>query len=512
MRVRTIVTQDAEIDDRNSLRHFLFYANEVDLEGIVQTSSKFHWLGVPGCDKEYVAMEGDFPGEEPGEYDKPYRWPGYAWMWEVLDDYEKDYPYLNEQAEGYPTPDYLRSITKVGNIGYKGEMDAPSEGSELIRKAILKEDERPLYIQIWGGCNTIARALLDIENEYRDKPEWEALHRRISEKVVLTACGEQDETYRTYIAEVWPDMLFVKTLQMMSYAYPWYVMPESESKDCLRGSFMEEELLSSKSALVSQYATWMDGQVYPGEGPDAQFGSNPNIVNEWFGATLLPEKPQKYDFLSEGDSPTFIPLLNWGFRTLEDFSYGGMAGRYHRVEGEVNSKGERLNMWDVSKDRFTGRDGNTVEIESMWPHVAEIQRDFAARAAWADPERKKEAEHAPSLQVAEGVDGAALPGEDLVFHVSAMSRDPYEVNLTACVYEDASSEHAKDAEIELCTDKSADISAEEDQSPDVKAKAMLRVSVPASCAKGDVIHVLVKAESQGHYRLVQYRQIIVTVQ
>ena len=71
MRVHTIVTQDAEIDDRNSLRHFLFYANEVDLEGIVQTSSKFHWLGVPGCDKAYVAMEGEFPGEEPGEYDKP---------------------------------------------------------------------------------------------------------------------------------------------------------------------------------------------------------------------------------------------------------------------------------------------------------------------------------------------------------------------------------------------------------------------------------------------------------
>ena len=93
-----------------------------------------------------------------------------------------------------------------------------------------------------------------------------------------------------------------------------------------------------------------------------------------------------------------------------------------------------------------------------------------------------------------------------------MSRDPYEVNLTACVYEDASSERVKDAGIELCTDISTDISADEDQSPDVKAKAMLRVSVPASCAKGDVIHVLVKAESQGHYRLVQYRQIIVTVQ
>ena len=48
-RIRTIITQDAEVDDQNSLRHFLFYTNEVELQGIVQTSSKFHWIGVPGA-------------------------------------------------------------------------------------------------------------------------------------------------------------------------------------------------------------------------------------------------------------------------------------------------------------------------------------------------------------------------------------------------------------------------------------------------------------------------------
>ena len=33
MKLRTIITQDAEVDDQNSLRHFLFYANEVGLQG-----------------------------------------------------------------------------------------------------------------------------------------------------------------------------------------------------------------------------------------------------------------------------------------------------------------------------------------------------------------------------------------------------------------------------------------------------------------------------------------------
>lgn len=42
MKVRTIITQDAEVDDQNSLRHFLLYCNEVELQGIILTSSMWH--------------------------------------------------------------------------------------------------------------------------------------------------------------------------------------------------------------------------------------------------------------------------------------------------------------------------------------------------------------------------------------------------------------------------------------------------------------------------------------
>ena len=149
MKIRTIITQDAEVDDQNSLRHFLLYANEVELQGIVQTSSKFHWIGVPGAVKPEKVHKDDFEGlEESGPFDRPYRWPGTEWMGRVIDDYEKDYPNLTKHAQGYPSPDYLRSIVKVGNIGYEGEMDAPSEGSELIRERILDDDPRTLYLQV----------------------------------------------------------------------------------------------------------------------------------------------------------------------------------------------------------------------------------------------------------------------------------------------------------------------------------------------------------------------------
>ena len=40
------------------------------------------------------------------------------------------------------------------------------------------------------------------------------------------------------------------------------------------------------------------------------------------------QKYQRYDFLSEGDSPTFFMLLDTGLRTLEDVTNGGFSGRY----------------------------------------------------------------------------------------------------------------------------------------------------------------------------------------
>lgn len=62
---RLLVTQDGEVDDMNSLIHTLLYANEFDLEGIVQSSSKLHYSG-------------DASHES-------YRWMGTDWMYEFLD-------------------------------------------------------------------------------------------------------------------------------------------------------------------------------------------------------------------------------------------------------------------------------------------------------------------------------------------------------------------------------------------------------------------------------------------
>lgn len=489
MKIRTIITQDAEVDDQNSLRHFLFYTDEVELQGIVQTSSKFHWKGKEGA----KPIEGKDYATKGKAFDQPFRWTGTDWMWEEIDEYEKDYPNLLKHSPNYPTPDYLRSITKIGNIGYVSDMEEATEGSNLIKERILDEDPRPLYIQVWGGTNTIARALKDIQDEYQGTTEWLSLHEKISKKVILTACGEQDTTYRDYIAEEWPQIQFVKTLQMKSYAYLWYVMPEGESKDSLKASFMKKHIMNGKSVLADGYCTWLDGNYYEGEAEGAQFGANPNIVNEWFGARMMGLKDAKpYDFLSEGDSPTFFCLFDWGFRTLENFGYGGASGRYHPVTNETNSKGEVLNIWDVDLDMYTGYDGKESLQESMWPYVCDIQRDFAARVDWASQPNYMDGEHKPQLEIEEGLDLDVKAGQSISLHAKVSTSDRTNASVNFKIYKDASSESVQNASLH------AD-------------DTMATIQIPEDAKVNDKIHVIVQAQANGKYKLVKYQQVILTI-
>ena len=42
---RTIVTTDGEIDDVDTFLRFLLYTNEFDTEGLIYSSSMWHWKG-----------------------------------------------------------------------------------------------------------------------------------------------------------------------------------------------------------------------------------------------------------------------------------------------------------------------------------------------------------------------------------------------------------------------------------------------------------------------------------
>lgn len=48
----------------------------------------------------------------------------------------------------------------MGNISGVGEDSLRTEGAEFIAGILLDDtDPRPVWVQAWGGCNTISRAL-----------------------------------------------------------------------------------------------------------------------------------------------------------------------------------------------------------------------------------------------------------------------------------------------------------------------------------------------------------------
>lgn len=104
-KVRTIYTNDGECDDMNTFLHQLLYLNDLELEGIVYSCSCFHYEGIP----------------EKGI--KAKRWAEPGWMYRFIDSYEEIYPNLKRQDPDYPSPEYLRSITAIGNVKYVSEME-----------------------------------------------------------------------------------------------------------------------------------------------------------------------------------------------------------------------------------------------------------------------------------------------------------------------------------------------------------------------------------------------------
>jgi hypothetical protein len=162
---RVIVTSDAEIDDECSFVRCLLYANDFDIEGIISTSSQYH------------------------AHD--HRWAGDNWYVKYLDAYTEIYPNLVKHDNRYPTPKYLKSITFLGNVDTEGDMKVATPGSDHIVKVLLDEtNDHPIWLQAWGGMNTIARALKTIEEDHPDKMEY------VAKKCRFFLIWEQDKTYQ----------------------------------------------------------------------------------------------------------------------------------------------------------------------------------------------------------------------------------------------------------------------------------------------------------------------------
>lgn len=347
-RPRIIATTDGEIDDRCSMVRFLLYANEWDIEGIIHCSSKFHWKG-NGRDVER------------------HNWADEVWLDQQIDLYEKIYPKLSQHAEGFPTAETLRKLVYTGNVVNVGDMSEDTAGSDRIVEILLDDEPGPVYLQAWGGTNTIARALWKIQHEHADQME------KVSNKAIVYIILDQDKTLRDYIEPNWPKLQVLGSFrQFAAIAYRWADKIPQPQKSFFEKPWMEKQILNNHGPLCAIYES------------------------------------NRGAFRSEGDSPSFMHQIVVGLRSLEHPGWGGWGGRFvqERAGGFV---------WRGARD-----EGNVDK--PIWRWAEAFQNDWAARADWCVKDFA-DANHPPNAKVAGPPDRAVTPGQEVTLS-AADSTDP----------------------------------------------------------------------------------------
>ena len=176
---RVIITSDGEVDDKSSFIRYLMYCNHFKTEGVIYTNSKWQKHG-----------------------------HGVVWMQEYIDLWDKYRKNLLKHASGYPTADDLKSVIFAGNmdvryLNYLGALE--SDGAKHILKILLDKNPDPVWIQAWGGTNTIAQALSILRKDYSPEDIGRALS-----KIRIYAIDDQDET-GSWIRKEFPQIFFIRS-------------------------------------------------------------------------------------------------------------------------------------------------------------------------------------------------------------------------------------------------------------------------------------------------------------
>ena len=441
-RQRILVLTDIsnEPDDEESLVRFLVYANEYDVEGLVATTST--WLRNK-TREDLIRRQ--------------------------IDAYAQVRDNLLNHAPNFPAADQLRSVTRTGQGGFGmgavGDGKA-TPGSRLVLEAADRADERPLWVSVWGGANTLAQALWDARKE-RSKADLD----RLVAKLRVYTISDQDDA-GPWLRREFPNLFYI-------------VSP------------------SNTDHHEYHRATWtgISGDRHYKNGPMHHFDL---VDNPWLEANVIKDHGPlgalypKVAYIMEGDTPAFLGLVDNGLGWHVSPAYGGWAGRY------VNYKhyGETRPIWtnnDQSRDTVTAQDGKTYTSDqaTMWRWRQHFQHDFAARLDWCVAGEYSRANHNP-VGVLNG-DGSkrvlelrAMGGE-VVKLSAAGSKDPdgNGMKITWFVYREAGT-FPGEIKLSATTGEETTFTA-----PDV--------------THARTVHVILQLEDDGAPSLFGYRRAVVTV-
>lgn len=241
------------------------------------------------------------------------------------------------QKIGYwPSADYLRSRVTLGSpeLGIaKIGPENRSPGSDLIIRLADENDPRPLWITVWGGGNTLAQAIWQVEQE-RTEEELKAF----LGKLRVYTITDQDMPFG---------------LRHTDYAYSSHQWMRREFEKDLLFIWDESAWLSQLSlggADWEQYVTHIQGHGALGR--------------------IYPD----YKYGVEGDTPSFLHLMPNG---LNDPSEPGQTGWGGYFEWGLGMDGETFCR--------TNHEGHAREISQRYEHYfyPATFNNFAARMDWA---------------------------------------------------------------------------------------------------------------------------------
>lgn len=445
-RVFVLTDIENEPDDAQSLVRFLVYANQWDTEGLVATTSDHQ--------KNRTAA---------------------ARIRRIVKAYGKVQKNLLEHEKGYPSEKYLLSIVREGLPEYgmqavgKGK---DSSGSAFLIEAADKDDSRPLWVTVWGGPNVLAQALWKV----RATRSQEALRKFVAKLRVYTISDQDDSG--PWIRKNFPDLFYVAS-------------PGFHKGDGYHA------------------ATWSG---ISGDNFHARFsGANFLIVdNPWLDRHIRSKGPLGAEhpytkYLMEGDTPSFLGLINNGLNNAAQPNWGGWGGRYEFYTPRTERwflEPETRPLWTNAVDEVMGHDGrwHTSNHATIWRWREAFQNDFAARMDWTIKDFKN-ANHPPEVKLVHSRNLSAKPGERVNLQVTASDPDGDALSYKWFYYKEAGT--------------FTTTSARSGQPVNVEnfdqAKAWYTVPTVRVLRNG-TMHFIVAVTDHGQPRLTRYERVIVDVE
>jgi hypothetical protein len=366
LRVLVLTDIEADPDDAQSMIRFLTYCNQWDVEGLIATTSIHQ--------KTRVAPES---------------------IVKILDAYRKVLPALLKHEKGYPSYEEIQPKVKKGLAvyGMQGVGEGKdSEGSDWIIKLLEKKDDRPLWVSVWGGPNTLAQALWKIKST---KNAAEAV--RLYQKLRVYTISDQDDS-GPWIRKNYPGIFYIVTPGYNYVNATW-----------LGIAF---PLPGSNTEVVSN--DWLSKNIQQGHGPLG--AAYPDVA-----------------YGMEGDTPAFLNLIDNGLNNPEHPNYGGWGGRYElylpefqdsnqgmfRRENWPKDEPETRPIWTNATDSIVSpldKKSYVGNRETIWRWRTEFQNDFAGRMQWTTKEFS-ECNHPPIPRLAHSDRLVVKSGEQ--FHLNA---------------------------------------------------------------------------------------------